>query len=94
MISKQTETILEWLQNKEDWKLSLGYLLSKSNEILLSFNDEGFGEIKVIYKDLDITEKFSFEEKILIKSSVIDVGKWILDQEKSREEKVFHELGH
>lgn len=94
MISKQTETILEWLQNKEDWKLSLGYLLSKSNEILLSFNDEGLGEIKVIYKNLDITEKFSFEEKILIKSSVIDVGKWILDQEKSREEKVFHELGH
>ncbi len=92
-MSKQTENILKILDEETNWKISLGYLISSSTDLMLSFDSEGLGDIRILYKTSDITSNFSFEEKVKIKIKVIEVAKRVLEGVKSLEQERFEELG-
>ncbi len=93
MMSKQTENILKILAEETSWKISLGYLISSSTDLMLSFNSEGQEDLNILYKTSDITSLFSVEEKVLIKSRVVEVAKKFLEKDKSLEQERFEELG-
>ncbi len=93
-MNKQTENILKILDEETNWKISLGYLISSSTDLMLSFDSEGLGDLRILYKTSDITSLFSIEEKILIKSKVIEVAKRVLEKDKNLEHQRFEELGN
>ncbi len=93
MMSKQTENILKILAEETSWKISLGYLISSSTDLMLSFNSEGQEDLNILYKTSDITSLFSVEEKVLIKSRVVEVAKKFLEKDKILEQERFEELG-